>query len=114
MTGNISNGDTDKRMERIEKDIAEIKSALLGNVIEGTPGLLGRVRDRERSAENHDLRIVSLETEAKQFARRAELREIEKRVEELEKIRERLIGALIFASAVGAGLGGALVKLFGG
>ena len=98
----------------MEQDIAEIKAALLGSVIDGSPGLVGRVRERERVAENHDLRLVKLETQSITYATRKDVEEMESRIEDLEKVRERLIGALILASAVGAGAGGALVKIYGG
>lgn len=111
----------DKRMQRIEKDIAEIKAALLGNVVDGSPGLVGRVREREQVAERHELRLVKLETQAINYATQKDreilvngMKEMEQRIEELEKVKERMVGALLLASALGAAGGGALVKILGG
>lgn len=96
-------------MQRIEHDIAEIKAALLGNVIDGSPGILGRVRERERQAENHDLRIVRLETERKYYIEKKDFEELEKEVEENTSWRQRVMWMIAGAAAAGAVTGGGIV-----
>ena len=106
--------DMDKRMERMERDIQEIKAALLGNVIDGSPGLLGRVRERERTAENHDLRIVRLETKIDQFAKQKALDELEARVETTEQqlLEWRAQMKVLAWAAGGGGLGGVVALVW--
>ena len=95
--------DIEKRMERIEKDIAEIKAALLGNVIEGTPGMLGRLRDREQTAEQHDIRILSLEREANHHVDQKEFDELEDRVKQNTQWRKDIQAQWRLLMAVGGG-----------
>lgn len=95
--------DIEKRMERIEKDIAEIKAALLGNVIEGTTGMLGRLRDREQTAEQHDIRILSLESEVRHRVGQKEFDELEDRVKENTQWRKDIQAQWRLLMAVGGG-----------
>ena len=98
-----------KRMQRIEKDIAEIKSALLGNVIDGNPGILGRVRERENVAEDHHLRIVRLETERSNYVVTKEFEELESQVKANTDWRMRVMWMIAGAAAAGAITGGGVV-----
>ena len=86
--------DLEERMERIEAELAEIKTALLGD-LRGENSLLARVRaNEERSKEN------------------------ERRSKENEEWRQRVMWMLAGAAAAGGLSGGGLVavlmRLFGG
>lgn len=78
----VTNEQLHNEIAALHRAVNEIQSALTGNMIDGSPGLLGRIRDRERVAENHDLRLVALETKAEQFAEQKELNTLEQKVEE--------------------------------
>lgn len=47
-------------MGQIEKDIAEIKTALLGNALSGDEGLVGKIRKIETRQDLQDNRIEAL------------------------------------------------------
>lgn len=85
----MAESDTDRRLTRIEKTVAEIHAALLGNVVDGTPGLVGRMRDRESQAENHDIRITRMEARYDKVAEQRDLDELEDRVKAVEKQIDR-------------------------
>lgn len=117
------NKELGERMQRLEQrvdeiargqntmasNLEEIRAALLGNVLDGSPGILGRVRERERTAENHDLRIVRLETERKYYVEKKDFEELEASVKANTEWRQRVMWMIAGAAAAGAITGGGIV-----
>ena len=101
----------EERQKATQSDVAEIKAALLGSVINGTTGLLGRVRDREQMAEAHELRIISLEKKVEHHVEKDEFRNLADRVEINTQWRNRVMWMLAGAAAAGGLTGGGIVAV---
>jgi hypothetical protein len=55
---NCYTGTQSERLDRIERTIGEVKTALVGNARMGHRGIVHRIADVEASVENHNRKLV--------------------------------------------------------